>query len=95
MNSANIITTPSENQKCEQCKECGHVKTKCPKTPDSPITKDRKYNLYIYGGVYEGKRYYGEDYQGGAEYLQDQLNKKYALMNPEEYKEHMEEVGRW
>lgn len=78
---------------CEQCKEFGHAKATCPLIPDSPTTKTRKYNLYIHGGVYQGKKHYGGDHQGGAEYLSDQQNKKYALMTPEEYKEFMEEVA--
>jgi hypothetical protein len=70
----------------------GHIKKRCPLIPDSPTTKTKKYNLYIHGGVYQGIRYYEEDYQGAAEYLQDQLNKKYALMTPEELKEHFEDI---
>jgi hypothetical protein len=77
---------------CEQCHKMGHIKKRCPLIPDSPTTKTKKYNLYIHGGVYQGIRYYEEDYQGAAEYLQDQLNKKYALMTPEELKEHFEDI---
>jgi hypothetical protein len=77
---------------CEQCYKMGHIKKRCPLIPDSPTTKTIKYNLYIHGGVYQGKRYYEEDYQGANEYLQDQLNKKYALMTPEELKEHFEDM---
>jgi hypothetical protein len=80
---------------CEQCKEYGHIKTTCPRTPDSPRTKDIKYNLYIDGGYYQGVRYYEGDFQGGAEYLQDEINKKYALMTQEEYEEHLDEFDRW
>jgi hypothetical protein len=65
---------------CEQCKEHGHVKAMCPNTPDSPTTMGRKYNLYIHD----------EDFQGATEYIQDELNKKCALMTPEEYKEYLE-----
>ena len=77
---------------CQLCLTRDHDKKKCPLLPDSPCTKSRKYNLYIKGGDYQGKHYYGGDHQGGSEYLQEQLNKKYALMTPEEYKEHMENV---
>jgi len=79
-------------QQCEQCKEYGHVKSKCPKTPDSPRTKSIKYDLYINGGIYQGKKHYGGDYQGGAEYLSEQINLKVDLMTPEEYEKYKEEV---
>lgn len=77
---------------CEQCKEYGHTKANCPKTPDSPTTTTRKYNLYIHGGIYQGKRYYEDDFEGGVNYLQDQMDKKYALMTPEELKAKQEEI---
>ena len=77
---------------CEQCKEYGHAKATCPLIPDSPTTQTRKYNLYIHGGVYQGKKHYGGDFEGGSDYLQDQIKKKHDLMTPEEYKEHMEEI---
>jgi len=51
--------------------------------PDSPRTKSRKYQEYTDK----------EDYQGAAEYLQDQLNKKYALMTPEELEAHFEDIS--
>ena len=51
--------------------------------PDSPRTKSRKYQEYTDK----------EDYQGAAEYLQDQLNKKYALMSPEELEAHLEDMS--
>ena len=77
---------------CEQCKEYGHVKTTCPKMPDSPTTQTRKYNLDIHGGVYQGKKHYGGDFEGANDYLQEQLDKKHDLMTPEEYKAHLEEI---
>lgn len=77
---------------CEQCKEYGHVKTACPKIPDSPTTQTRKYNLYTHGGVYQGKKFYGGDFEGANDYLQEQLDKKHDLMTPEEYKDHLEEI---
>lgn len=80
------------NTHCEQCKEHGHVKAMCHLIPDSPTTKTRKYNLYIHGGDYQGRHYYGGDFQGAAEYLQDEQNKKYALMTPKEYEEHLEKL---
>ena len=78
---------------CEQCQKTGHIKKRCPLVPDSPRTKSIKYELYITGGDYQGKHYYGEDYQGAAEYLQDQMNKKHALMTREELEAHMEEIA--
>ena len=79
---------------CDHCKKHGHVKAKCPRTPDSPTTKEIKYNLYIDGGYYQGVKYYEGDFQGGVEYLQDELNKRYALMTQEEYEEHLDEFDR-
>ena len=67
---------------CEQCFTMGHIKKRCPLIPDSPRTKSRKYQEYTDR----------EDYHGASEYLQDQLNKKYALMTQEELEEHFEEV---
>jgi hypothetical protein len=80
-------------QQCEQCKEYGHAKAKCPKTPDSPRTQSIKYDLYIHGGIYQGKKHYGGDYQGGAEYLSEQINLKVDLMTPEEYEKYKEEIS--
>ena len=68
---------------CEHCSTMGHIKRKCPLIPDSPRTKSRKYQEYTDK----------EDYQGAAEYLQDQLNKKYALMTPEELDAHFEDIS--
>jgi hypothetical protein len=89
----NTSASPSETQKGKECsKECSKVNTKCPKTPDSPRTHSRKYDLYINGGIYQGKKHYGGDYQGGAEYLSEQINLKVDLMTPEEYKKYKEEI---
>ena len=91
-NTANNTAKPSE-------KEDAHpIITECVKeidrnrVPDSPRTQSIKYDLYINGGEYQGKKYYGGDYQGGAEYLSEQLNKKIELMTPEEYKKYKEDI---
>jgi hypothetical protein len=86
------------NVKPSEKEEAQPIITECAKeidrnrVPDSPRTKVRKYDLYINGGEYQGKKYYGGDYQGGAEYLSEQLNKKIELMTPEEYEKYMEEI---
>ena len=91
MTSTNNTVKPSE-------KEALPIITECVKEidrnriPDSPRTKSRKYDLYIHGGIYQGKKYYGGNHQGGFEYLEDQLNKKIELMTPKEYEEYMEEI---
>jgi hypothetical protein len=91
--STNASTNASETRKGKECnKECNKDKIKCPLTPDSPRTKSIKYDLYIHGGVYQGKKYYGGDHQGGFDYLEAQLNKKIELMTPKEYEEYMEEI---
>ena len=77
---------------CDHCKKVGHKKAACPLTPDSPRTKSIKYNLYDTGGFYQGKKYFKEDYQGQAEYLQDQIFKKEVSMTPEERQAHLEEI---
>lgn len=97
MNSANTSTNASETRKGKECnkecdKECNKDKIKCHLVPDSPRTKSIKYDLYINGGVYQGKKYYGGDHQGGAEYLSDQINLKVDLMTPEEYEKYKEEI---
>ena len=67
---------------CEQCHKMGHIKKKCDLIPDSPRTKYRKYQSFIAE----------EDYQGGAEYLQEQYNKKLVLMTPKEHDAHLEKL---
>jgi len=84
-------TKVGENE-CQQCKKIGHEKSACPLTPDSPRTKSIKYNLYATGGFYQGKKYFKDDYQGQAEYLQDQIFKKEVSMTPEERQAHLEEI---
>ena len=79
-------------------KEAQPIITECVKEidrsriPDSPRTQSIKYDLYINGGEYQGKKYYGGDHQGGFEYLSDQLNKKIELMTPEEYEKYKENI---
>ena len=95
MNSAstNASASASETRKGKECdKECNKDKIKCHLVPDSPRTKSRKYDLYIHGGIYQGKIYYGGDHQGGAEYLSEQINLKIELMTPKENEEYMEEI---
>lgn len=100
-NSDKICTYKKEEDKekqlllssCDLCLKIGHIKKKCPLLPDSPRTKSIKYDLYISGGDYQGMHYYGEDYQGASEYLQDQLNKKYALMTAEELETHLDDIA--
>ena len=85
----------SNKLNCEQCNEYGHDMTTCPKPLDSPETNKRKYKLYTEGGWYQGIYHYGGDYQGGADYLQAQLNIKFNRMTAEEYEEYMDEFDRW
>ena len=98
MNSTNASTNASANasetRKGKECnKECNKDKIKCHLVPDSPRTKSIKYDLYIHGGIYQGKKYYGGDHQGGAEYLSEQINLKVDLMTPKEYEKYKEEIS--
>lgn len=53
------------------------------------------FGLYTTGGLHQGNRYYADDYQGLAEYLQEQLNKKHALMSTEEYRLYLDDDYMW
>ena len=81
-------------KKCTNCNMAWHTRKTCP-TPDNEIIKNTIYNMYINGGYFEGKHYYGEDYQGGAEYLSDQMDKKNKLMTKQQYDKYIEERGDW
>jgi hypothetical protein len=91
MTSTNNTVNPSEKEAQPIITECVKVIDRN-RTPDSPTTKTRKYNLYIHGGIYQGKKHYGGDYQGGAEYLSDQINITNDLKTPEEYEKYKEEI---
>ena len=91
MTSTNNTVKPSEKGALPIITECVKEIDRN-RIPDSPRTKSRKYDLYIHGGIYQGKKHYGGDYQGGAEYLSEQINLKVDLMTPEEYEKYKEEI---
>lgn len=88
--TVDVAVTVSVADKTKACEKSESTRPLTP--PDSPRTKSIKYNLYATGGFYQGKKYFKDDYQGQAEYLQDQIFKKEVSMTPEERQAHLEEI---
>ena len=92
MTSTNNTVKPSEKGALPIITECVKEIDRN-RIPDSPRTQSIKYDLYIHGGIYQGKKHYGGDYHGGAEYLSEQINLKVDLMTPKEYEKYKEEIS--